>query len=170
MFIVLEHPYDITSPSSIQSTVTTSKRQQLPHLLAFSNSLLCCLAYRTPPKLSNVSWTRSLKTKNSVSHISSLAVPPPLEHDLHLRILFTQLQNHGILLNPSKCVFRVPEISFLGYKISSTGCQPLPEQVAALPQPDEDVWYPPMQDDPPPPRSQWPRGTAAPHARRHVKI
>ena len=56
----------------------------------------------------------------------------PQEHDQHLRILFTQLQNYGILLNPAKCVFRVPEISFLGYKISSTGSQPLPERITDL--------------------------------------
>jgi cleavage and polyadenylation specificity factor subunit 1 len=56
----------------------------------------------------------------------------PQEHDKHFRTLFTQLQNYGILLNPSKCVFRVPEISFLGYKISSTGSQPLPERVTDL--------------------------------------
>jgi len=36
-------------------------------------------------------------------------------------------------------------------------------RVAALPQPSEDVWHPPQQDEPPPPCSQWPRGTAAPH-------
>jgi hypothetical protein len=55
----------------------------------------------------------------------------PQEHDQH-RILFTHLQNYGILLNPSKCVFHVPEISFMGYKISSMGSQPLPERVADL--------------------------------------
>ena len=27
----------------------------------------------------------------------------PQEHDQHLRILFTQLENYGTLLNPSKC-------------------------------------------------------------------
>jgi hypothetical protein len=43
-----------------------------------------------------------------------------------------QLQNYGILLNPAKCVFCVPEISFLGYRISSMGSQPLPERVADL--------------------------------------
>ena len=53
----------------------------------------------------------------------------PQEHDQHLCILFTQLQNYGILLNPSKFVFRVPEISFLGYKISFLGSHPLPEIV-----------------------------------------
>ena len=56
----------------------------------------------------------------------------PQEHDQHLRIFVTKLQNYGILLNPSKCVFRVPEISFLGYKISSMGSQPLPERVTDL--------------------------------------
>jgi hypothetical protein len=32
----------------------------------------------------------------------------PQGHDQHFRILFTRLQNNGILWNPSKCVFRVP--------------------------------------------------------------
>jgi hypothetical protein len=35
-------------------------------------------------------------------------------------------------LNPAKCVFRVPETSFLGYRISSIGSHPLPERVAGL--------------------------------------
>jgi len=56
----------------------------------------------------------------------------PQEHDQHLRTLFTKLQKCGILLNPSKCVFRVPEISFLEYKISSVGSRPLPDHVADL--------------------------------------
>ena len=54
----------------------------------------------------------------------------PKELDQRLRTLFTKLQTHSILLNPPKCVFRVPEISFLGYKITSLGSQPLPELVA----------------------------------------
>jgi hypothetical protein len=33
---------------------------------------------------------------------------------------------------PTKCVFRVPELTFLGYKISSEGSRPLVEQVAHL--------------------------------------
>ena len=43
------------------------------------------------------------------------------QHDQHLRTLFTKLQTYGILFNPSKCVFRATEISFLGFKISSQG-------------------------------------------------
>ena len=53
----------------------------------------------------------------------------PQEHDQHFRILFTQLQNYG---KPSKCVFRVPEISFPVYKISSMVSHPLPERVCYL--------------------------------------
>ena len=56
----------------------------------------------------------------------------PQEHYQHLRALFTTLRSYGILLNLCKCIFRVTEISFLGYKISSTGSQPLPERVADL--------------------------------------
>jgi len=56
----------------------------------------------------------------------------PQEHDQHLRTLFTQLQTYGILLNPYKCVFRIPEVSFLGFKLSSMGSQPLPKRVAVL--------------------------------------
>jgi hypothetical protein len=56
----------------------------------------------------------------------------PQEHYLHLRTPFTRIQSSGILLNPSKCVFRVSEISFLGYKISFTGSQALADRVADL--------------------------------------
>jgi hypothetical protein len=54
------------------------------------------------------------------------------EHDQHLRILFTKLQNSGILLNPAKCVFLISEISFFGYKFSSLDSQPHPERVVDL--------------------------------------
>ena len=33
----------------------------------------------------------------------------------------------------------------------------MPVWIPAFPQPGEDVWYPPLQDDPPSHRSQWPR-------------
>lgn len=39
----------------------------------------------------------------------------------HLRILFRQLQNYGILINFSKCIFGAREVTFLGYRISSEG-------------------------------------------------
>jgi hypothetical protein len=54
------------------------------------------------------------------------------EHEQHLRKLFLQLQAYGILINPGKCVFRVPELTFLGYRISSEGSRPLDERVSHL--------------------------------------
>jgi hypothetical protein len=54
------------------------------------------------------------------------------EHNQHLRALFTQLQRYGIIINPAKCVFRAAEVTFLGYKVSAEGSQPLEERVTHL--------------------------------------
>jgi cleavage and polyadenylation specificity factor subunit 1 len=51
------------------------------------------------------------------------------EHENHLWTLFDQLQRYGILINPVKCAFRAPKVTFLGYKVSAEGSQPLEEQV-----------------------------------------
>ena len=56
----------------------------------------------------------------------------PEEHERHLRTLFRKLQAYGILLNPGKCVFRAEEVTFLGYRISGQGSQPLQDRVADL--------------------------------------
>jgi hypothetical protein len=45
------------------------------------------------------------------------------QHEQHLRALFDQLQRYGILTNQTKCVFRAPEASLLGYKVSAGGSQ-----------------------------------------------
>jgi hypothetical protein len=49
---------------------------------------------------------------------------PLEEHEEHLRALFNRLQSYGII-NPAKCVFRATEVTFLGYKVSAEGSQPL---------------------------------------------
>jgi hypothetical protein len=54
------------------------------------------------------------------------------EHEQHLRALFDQIQRYGILINPAKCVFRAPEVTFLGYKVSAEGSEPLEERVTHL--------------------------------------
>jgi hypothetical protein len=54
------------------------------------------------------------------------------EHEQHLRALFDQLLRYGILNNPAECVFRAPEVTFLGYKVSAEGSQPLEQRVADL--------------------------------------
>jgi hypothetical protein len=76
---------------------------------------------------------KSYNTWISVSPIwtTSLSLNVLQKHDRHVRTLLTLLQTCGIVLNPSKCVFCVPEI-FLGYNISFLGSWPLPEQVADL--------------------------------------
>jgi hypothetical protein len=56
----------------------------------------------------------------------------PEEHEQHLRILFRQLQAHGILINPAKCIFAAPEVTFLGYKVSAEGSRPLEDRIAHL--------------------------------------
>jgi hypothetical protein len=55
-----------------------------------------------------------------------------LEHEKHLRALFNQLKRYGIIINPSKCVFRASEVTFLGYKVSAEGSEPLEDRVAHL--------------------------------------
>lgn len=54
------------------------------------------------------------------------------EHKQHLRALFERFQEHGILINPAKCVFGAQEVTFLGYKVSSEGSCPLNDRVTDL--------------------------------------
>ena len=53
-------------------------------------------------------------------------------HQDHIRQVFNRLDQYGMVLNTSKCTFGVPEIVFLGYKISAEGTSPLPEKVEAI--------------------------------------
>jgi hypothetical protein len=39
-----------------------------------------------------------------------------LEHEQYPRALFNDLHRYGILINPAKCVFRSPEVTFLGIR------------------------------------------------------
>jgi hypothetical protein len=54
------------------------------------------------------------------------------EHEQYLRALFDRYQKCGININPENCVFRIPEIIFLGYKMSTQGYHPLEERVIHL--------------------------------------
>jgi hypothetical protein len=56
----------------------------------------------------------------------------PQAHEQHLRTLLKQLQAYGIVLNPGKCVCGATEVTFLGYRISGKGSQPLPDRDADL--------------------------------------
>nr|VZI45164.1 unnamed protein product [Spirometra erinaceieuropaei] len=54
------------------------------------------------------------------------------EHMEHLTTVFDRLQQIGVVLNPSKCVFGVPSLEFLGHLVDSHGIRPLPSKVAAI--------------------------------------
>jgi transposase InsO family protein len=53
-------------------------------------------------------------------------------HKLHLRRLFEKLQEHGLVVNVSKCQFGRNTLDFLGHRITSAGIMPLPERVDAI--------------------------------------
>ena len=54
------------------------------------------------------------------------------EHLHHLRIVFERLATHGIVINPSKCLFGVSEFTFLGHHIDRHGIRALPDKVMTV--------------------------------------
>ncbi|CAH8473529.1 unnamed protein product [Schistosoma mattheei] len=54
------------------------------------------------------------------------------EHTQHVQILFERFKKHGVVINPSKCIFAVPALEFLGHYIDSQGIKPLPTKVEAI--------------------------------------
>ncbi|GFX57622.1 hypothetical protein TNCV_2676081 [Trichonephila clavipes] len=61
-----------------------------------------------------------------------VASSSPEEHLQHLQILFTRLQQYGLSLKPSKCIFGVTSIKFLGFKVSKSGIEPLSDRVDCI--------------------------------------
>ena len=61
-----------------------------------------------------------------------VASATPEQHVNDLRTVFERLSAHGIIINPNKCVFGVPELDFLGHHIDKHGITPLPEKVQAI--------------------------------------
>ena len=54
------------------------------------------------------------------------------EHREHFEKLFARLTLHGLVVNPNKCEFGLPEIDFLGHRINAKGVTPLPGKVAVI--------------------------------------
>ncbi|BHF78347.1 hypothetical protein SprV_0602146000 [Sparganum proliferum] len=54
------------------------------------------------------------------------------EHMEHLATVFDRIQQFGVVLNPSKCVFSVPSSEFLRHLVDSNGIHPLPSKVATI--------------------------------------
>lgn len=53
----------------------------------------------------------------------------PEEHENHLRTIFQRLSHYGLVINPSKCTFGIPEVKFLGYMVSPSGIKPPIERI-----------------------------------------
>jgi cleavage and polyadenylation specificity factor subunit 1 len=67
------------------------------------------------------------------AYLNDILISPYLkEHEQQLRTLFDRLEKYRIFINPGKCVFLAREITFLGYKMSAEGSQPLKERVTHL--------------------------------------
>ncbi len=49
-----------------------------------------------------------------------------------LNIVLTRLRQHGLVNNLEKCVFGVPSIDFLGYRVDATRVSTLPSYVSAI--------------------------------------
>ena len=61
-----------------------------------------------------------------------IASSGPEEHERHLRLVLERLSDHGILVNPSKCVFGVDHLEFLGHYVDSNGIRPLEDKVQVI--------------------------------------
>lgn len=53
-------------------------------------------------------------------------------HLQHLKTVFERLNQYGILINTSKSIFGINEVTFLGYSVSTEGIRPLKEKVEAI--------------------------------------
>lgn len=53
------------------------------------------------------------------------------EHLLNLKTVLQKVKDAGLKLN-NKCLFDVPELSFLGHKVTAQGIAPLPEKVDSI--------------------------------------
>lgn len=54
------------------------------------------------------------------------------DHDRALEIVMETLKSKNVLLNHQKCVYRVPEVIFLGHHISAEGIRPAEDKTKAI--------------------------------------
>ncbi|GBO18755.1 Transposon Ty3-G Gag-Pol polyprotein [Araneus ventricosus] len=68
-----------------------------------------------------------------------IASKNPEQHCQHLKTLFASLDEYGLCMNVSKCIFGASTIDFLGINLSENGIKPLPDKVKCIlnfPKPD----------------------------------
>ena len=61
-----------------------------------------------------------------------VASATPEQHERDLWQLFAALRRHGLVLNVGKCIFGVPELEFLGHRVTAKGISQLPCKVSAV--------------------------------------
>lgn len=61
-----------------------------------------------------------------------IASTSPDEHKQHIRLVLARLRDHGILINPAKCVWGAAELEFLGHHVDAQGIRPLEDKVQAI--------------------------------------
>ncbi|BHF73105.1 hypothetical protein SprV_0401618000 [Sparganum proliferum] len=66
------------------------------------------------------------------------------EHNSNLREVLEALQEAGLTLNPTKCLFLRSEVQFLGHLISPGRTSPLPDRIKHIPLPNVDDDAPPF--------------------------
>jgi hypothetical protein len=73
-----------------------------------------------------------------IGHIIESYVDDIMVKDLvpDLTEVFAKLRQHGVKLNPEKCVFRVPRGMLLGFVVSKCGIEANPEKISAI----MDMW------------------------------
>ncbi|GBM27011.1 Transposon Ty3-I Gag-Pol polyprotein [Araneus ventricosus] len=68
-----------------------------------------------------------------------IASKNPEQHCQHLKTLFSRLDEYGLCMNVSKCIFGTSTIDFLGFSLSENEIKPLPDKVKCIlhfPKPD----------------------------------
>ena len=54
------------------------------------------------------------------------------DHDVNLHGVLSRLPHRGLTLNPDKCVFNVPGITFFEFNISAKGVRPTNQKIEAI--------------------------------------
>ena len=61
-----------------------------------------------------------------------IASTSPEEHKQHLCLVLERLHNHGIFINPAKCVWGAAQLDFLGHHVNAQGIHPLEDKVQVI--------------------------------------
>ncbi|MDA8002237.1 MAG: reverse transcriptase domain-containing protein, partial [Alphaproteobacteria bacterium] len=61
-----------------------------------------------------------------------IASSTPEEHQHHLQAVLARLQEHGVIINPAKCILGKDQLEFLGHHVDADGIRPLESKVQAI--------------------------------------